>query len=502
MCAVNGHSQYSPREREQRYDRLALRLGVLMLSVIGAGQALLIIFLVAPGEHTDSFLGVYAIYAPLAAFGVSLRITAIPLVTGAGWAESKRLRRRFGRMGAGVASIALITLFAFPVAGDVTTSRLILVLLAPAAGFQIFAGGLSATLNAHGRQVTSMKVYVGSATFSLLVSASLLPIMGVLGAAVALFTGAIVVVVTQTLLVRSVESVGATPGQPTQVDRPKGMREIVAGASLALAQQLGLVLALRTLSESPGDPTIYSYAFYIVGVLLNVSVIPLTLMAIPALMEDLGRVGRVAVRNSLHLTLPAFSASLLPLLAIFMVFGEPIIEAVFQQALRGGQTELWSTAQALVGFTFGAGITALCGASLLAQRRESTVAALAAAGIVAYCAAFATVPGDGAPSDVAWRHSAATCLIALMCAMVVVRERIFALAGEVILRSVVVVGGSALAIGPFAIVVDGTHWLANVGAAAASLLLYGCLAMIGKRISHSRGMRRGQAHGPRTDRVD
>lgn len=467
-----------------------MRVGILLLTVVGASQALLIVFLADAGAQTDAFLGSYAIYAPLAALGVSLRITAIPILARSHRRAVGVLRRDL--VGAAVAITALIALSSFllPTTGDARTARVVLLILAPAAGLQFFAGGMAALANSRRRFTASMAVYVGSAFVGLGLSASLLPVIGVEGAALALLSSAVLLASLQTSLAMAAIKRDQSSVASPHTGRSETITSIGAGAALPLSQQLGLIIALRFVAEAPGAATAYSYAFYIVGLLLNVCVLPLALVSLPDLVDAIQRRGARAVDEHLLVVVPALFIALLPLVVTFVAFGEPVVSSVFGGALGADATaSLWSAAAALVPFTVGAGLIALCNAALLAERRPKAAALIALGATITYVLAFAVLPGDGSPQSVAWQHSGATGVIALICWVAVVRKRLWRLLPQLLVRCAA--GGVVLVMSvvPPAVLFKSAEPVANLAVALVCLAVYSAALM-----ACARGLR-GRGHG-------
>jgi len=55
-------------------------VGLLLTALLGAGQALVVLFIVGPSQSTDAFLIAYAVYSPFALLGATMRRTLVPLL--------------------------------------------------------------------------------------------------------------------------------------------------------------------------------------------------------------------------------------------------------------------------------------------------------------------------------------------------------------------------------------------------------------------------------------
>src|SRR5437867_317440 len=190
-------------------------VSTLLAGLLGAGQALLIAFIVGEGDKTDAFLAAYALYVVFAIFGASLRSSIVPLLGSP--SSDAELRERTTDVVSRVLVIALLALVVLlvvsPLAGQVLThglpsnarwtAVLALVVLSPAAFCQIHAATLSAALAAGRRFSLSATLYVVSSAVGVGCSALLLELIGVLGAAFGLLLGALLLVVSHSVYLGS-----------------------------------------------------------------------------------------------------------------------------------------------------------------------------------------------------------------------------------------------------------------------------------------------------------
>jgi putative peptidoglycan lipid II flippase len=328
-------------------------LSLLLTALVGAAQGLLLVFIVGEGDRTDAFLAAYSLYLVLTLFGASLRGSLVPLF---GHPESEQsFRERVAGLTARIVLIGLVALAGMllvsPAAGQLMTLGLpsdarwtavfSLLILAPAAYFQIHAAAISAALSAARRFTLSAAIYVAAGVLALGVSAALLALIGVLGAAIGLLAGAALLAAAHDAYLRRF---GVRLRPRVRWLGERAQRELavslIAGAAIGLALQLYLALALAVLSSDPGAITSYSYAFFAVSVMLAVSSSPLTLVTLPDLVSRIAERGQSAAEEQLERVAPYAYAVLAPLLLAFAAFGHPLLDAVFADSLSDRSIDL------------------------------------------------------------------------------------------------------------------------------------------------------------------
>ena len=104
---------------------------------------------------------------------------------------------------------------------------------------------------------------------------------------------------------------------------------LLAAASISVALQLNLAIALASLSGDPGAITAYSYAFFGISLMLAVSSFSIGLVTIPGLVDDFARRGMAAASDYYARVPPYAFAVLVPCLVAFAVDGKPVLDAVF-----------------------------------------------------------------------------------------------------------------------------------------------------------------------------
>jgi peptidoglycan biosynthesis protein MviN/MurJ (putative lipid II flippase) len=340
-------------EASLSHSSAIVSVSLLAAALLGAGQALLIAFIEGEGSKTDAFLAAYALFVVFAIFGGSLRASVVPLLGSA--AGSDDFEHRASEMASRILGIALlafaILLVTAPLVGQALTFGLpadarwtavaSLVILAPAAFCQIFAAALSATLTAARRFAFSSLLYVFAGTVALGCSAALIAVIGVLGAALGLLVGGVIVLAGHVLYLRSFGVRFRPDSRPL---RDRADRELalllLAGAGIAIAFQVNLAISLAAISEDAGAITAYTYAFFMVSLCLSVSGSSLALVTLPELVARIAQQGATAVREHMLTVGPYMFAVLVPLLAGFAAFGKPVLEAMFADSLSASTTDL------------------------------------------------------------------------------------------------------------------------------------------------------------------
>jgi peptidoglycan biosynthesis protein MviN/MurJ (putative lipid II flippase) len=319
---------------------------LFLTALLGAGQALLLAFIVGEGDKTDAFLAAYSLYLVVALFGASLRGSLLPLF--GGFESEDTFRERTTDVLSRIITIGLIVLVLLlvisPLAGQLMTLGLppharwtavaALLILSPAAYLQIRAAAMSAALSAARRFSLSAALYVLAGVLALACSAVMLALIGVLGAAVGLLVGAVVLAAGHGVYLRRFQ-VAPHPRLAFVRERQLGTlaKALVAGAAIGLALQVNLALSLAVLSSDPGAITAYSYAFFLVTMMLTVSSTPLSLVTMPDLVGRVAARGMEAAEEQLRNVAPYAFAVLAPLALGYVAYGEPLLQTIFGGSL-------------------------------------------------------------------------------------------------------------------------------------------------------------------------
>ena len=403
-------------------------LGLLFASIVGAGQAFMLVFLVGDGPATDAFLACYSVYVAVALLGVSLRRSVVPLLGAVGEAGAFRLRANelLARISL-VAVVAMLLLAAASplLAGFLTrglprdarsTGFLTLVVLAPAVYLQVRAGAISGVLNAVRRFPASVAMYVLSSALALGLSVALLPAIGPLGAAIGLVVGALTLLLGHSVYARRL---GLRPRLRLAwlADREQGrlLSFLLPASALGIAQQLNLSLALAALAGAGAGNAItsYAYGYLMVGLMSNLSSYPVALVTLPDAVESVAARGREGGREQIEQTAPFVFVVLAPMLAAYASFGRPFLEVAFGGVLSPHTLDLlYEIGVILEPMVVALSLSTLAGGILLTLGGRRGIAGTAAFSLAIHAAAVFALAPIG-PQAVAWGHSGAAIVSAL-----------------------------------------------------------------------------------------
>ena len=359
------------------------------------------------------------------------------------------------------------------------TALFSLLILVPAAYLQIHGGALSATLSAMSRYPVSIAIYVVSGTTALGSSIVISTQIGVLGAGIGVSVGAVFLVIGHSLYLRRF-GIYVSP-------RPKALREratarfgfyLLAGAALGASLQLNLAVALSALSRPPGVVTVYSYAYYGVAMMLNLSSAPVSVVMLPRLMDALATKGRAALRDQLLAVVPYVFCVLMPMIAGFIAFGKPLLEVLLSPELsQHGIDQLYGLAIVLTLMVISASLFTLVGSLLLALREWNKVFYVAVTGVIVHVVAIYGVARFGAFA-VASAHAAATALMAVVLLRATFGSDFVGVLGAVIRRTAPAFGLSIVF--PVVSAGFGAHpsAAAALGGLAVGCVGYGALAVV------------------------
>ncbi len=406
--------------------------GLLAISALSAGQALVIAFIAHGGAETDAFFAAYAIYVPLATVGLALRASLVPLLGGERCDESfaARAAELIGRTWlVGATAAAVLLALSWPLAEWITdagsgdssprTALLTLIVLLPAATLQILAGSASAVLAVLRRFRFSIGIYVLGGAVALATSAALLLTVGIVGAALGLATGAVFLATAHAAYLRRL---GIQMRARVAWVADRGQAELAwvlfAGVALSMSQQVGFALACVAVSDSAGSVTQYAYAYYVTGLLLNLSVLPLYIVTLPDLVDEMRTGAYQAARRYLVTISPYVAFLLVPALVAFVAFSKPLLKLVFEPGLGAdGVRVMYETGSTLTLAMVSISVFTLGSAIVAAQRRWRMAAGVAVGSVLIYAVALTAFGGD--PERVAIGHAvAAGCSIAMLLAVI------------------------------------------------------------------------------------
>jgi O-antigen/teichoic acid export membrane protein len=406
-------------ETSVSHSSVIVSASLFLTALLGAGQALLLVFIIGEGNDTDAFLAAYSLYVVFAIFGGSLRASIVPLL---GSLDSETaLREKASEIGSRVLMMGLVVMVGLAVVSpglgqamttglpsdDRWTAVVSLLVLAPAAFLQIQAAALSAVLTGARRFVFSASLYVGAGALALGCSAALLEVMGVIGAGLGLLIGAVVLAGGHAVYLRRF-GVRLRPRLSLLRDRNQGQLAIslIAAAALGIALQVNLAIALSALSGDPGTITVYSYAYFFVGMLLTISALPLGLVTMPGLIQSIAGGGGAAVREYLGRMAPYAFAVLAPLLFAYAADGRPLVDAIFSNSLSDHSIDLLFDLGLVLGLLAIPGTLLYLGSNLtLALGRAQRLLAVSVAAVILQAAIVFPLSGLGA-TEVAFGHVA------------------------------------------------------------------------------------------------
>jgi peptidoglycan biosynthesis protein MviN/MurJ (putative lipid II flippase) len=186
---------------------------------------------------------------------------------------------------------------------------------------------------------------------------------------------------------------------------------LIAGAALAICYQANLVISLAACSTTVGAITAYTYAFFIISLLLGISSSSLVLVTLPDLVNRIAREGIAATHDHLRTMAPYTFAVLLPLLFAFIAYGKPLLEAVFGGSLSDGTIDLtYDIGLLLSVMAIPSALMFLTSAATLALGRHRRFLVVGAASVLVHAAIVIPLSGLG-PRAVASGHIVSTCFM-------------------------------------------------------------------------------------------
>jgi peptidoglycan biosynthesis protein MviN/MurJ (putative lipid II flippase) len=413
------------------HSSLMVSITTLVAGLLGAGQALLIAFIVGEGDKTDAFLAAYALYVVFAIFGASIRSSVVPLIGSA--SSDAELRKRVSDVASRLLLIALLALVLLlivsPLAGQVLTHGLpadarwtavfALMVLSPAAFCQIHAATLSAALAAGRRFSLSATLYALSAAVGFGCSALLLELLGVLGAAFGVLAGAILLVVGHSVYLGRF-GIRLRPQLAWLRERTQRQLALTlfAGAALLIAFQADLAISLSAISSDESAITAYTYAFYLVVLIVTLGPPALALSTLPDLVGEIARQGSRVAEEHLPKVAPYAFAVVAPLLVAFAFFGEPVLQGIFAHSMSDETVDLlYDLALLLELMALSTTILFLTSAITLALGRSRWFIVVGGAGVLVHAGIVIPLSSIG-PRAVAAGHAVSiffltACLLAV-----------------------------------------------------------------------------------------
>ena len=404
-------------------------MSVLLTTVFGAGQAVVLVAILGQGERTDAFFAAYAVYLPLVLWAAALRASVVPLVLVPGDVSDDHRRAhasvvvsRVLGIGA-LASIALLAAAPLLAAGlghgmTADGRRLLLecIPLLVLAGFLHFgAGALSAVLSATHRFVFSAFAYTAGSGIALGASALFVLWLGAIGTAIGVLVGATCIALAHAEYARRLGvRVRVSPVDAIRQGGRGLLLKVAAGGALLAAQQADLAITLSRLSSARGAITSFTYAYMLINLIANLSFSPLSLALMPGLVRDATATGIAAARAQLVRVASVASYLLLPSVIAAAAFAEPVISAVVSGLLNPtGVDRLVTMIRVLAIVAVPTGFFFVSGNALHALQRWSRVMWLAAASVAIHAAIVLPLGGLG-PDAITWAHAGSMLIIAAL----------------------------------------------------------------------------------------
>jgi peptidoglycan biosynthesis protein MviN/MurJ (putative lipid II flippase) len=416
-------------ERKTRTSRAsaAIAASLLLTTLFGAAQAIVLVAIVGQGERSDAFFAAYSMYLPLVLWAASLRASVVPLVLLPGDSPDDVRRAHasgvvarvigIGAMASG-AVLLLSPAIALALGHGLTGAgrRLLLecVAVLVVAGFLHFcAAALSAVLTAGRRFAFSALAYAGGSALALGIAAALLPAVGSLGSAVGLLCGAATVAAAHVLYARRLGVVlRVTVRGLLRSGGRRLLLKVVAGGALLGAQQIELAITLSLLSPTRGAITSFTYAFLLINLLLNLSFSPLSLALMPGLIESISETGPQAARAQLVRITRVASWVLIPALLALVAFADPLVPRIVEHLFTsGGADRLVAMIRILALAAIPAAFFVVSGNAILALQRWRRVTWVAALGILVHAAVVVPFSGLG-PDAITFAHAGAMVIVA------------------------------------------------------------------------------------------
>ncbi len=313
---------------------------------MGGVFAILVSLIVGAGQRTDGFLAAYSAYTIFLLFGTTMRITLVPQFGST--AEPQRFNdnavERIGAIVPVAAALCALFVLGAPAIGAAlmsgsggvarTAATEAVAILGAAAFCQIWAAVLASVLSGARRFIAATVFYLVSAASMVVVGAALMPLIDTTGAAIAVLVAAVVLVGTHIVYLGRF-GFRAPPRWRAVASRKAWVFTALAasGSFLTMALQLNLTISLALVSSSIGVVTAYVYAYMAAVTVTSVTAATIGLVTMPNLIDAHEQHGHQAVRGYLGDT-AAFGMFLYAPLAVgYVLFGYPVADAVFANAL-------------------------------------------------------------------------------------------------------------------------------------------------------------------------
>jgi peptidoglycan biosynthesis protein MviN/MurJ (putative lipid II flippase) len=423
-----------PDSRTSR-SAAAVSAAFLASAAISVGQAVVLTAIVGEGEKTDAFLAAYSVFLSVALLASTMRAQLVPLLGATEPAHEFRRRAEETAARASLVGVVLAAglLLVSPLASSYVTSGLstesrrtaleVLIVLAPASALQFRGASLAAILAAAHRFTASAALYVASGCIALSVSASLLAVVGPIGSALGVLSGSVAFALGHELYVRRF-GVRLRMRAPWLVQRGQWAMAValVGFAAMGQVQQINLAIAVSEVSSgNEGSITVYTYAFFLVGLVLTVTSVALGLAMLPRLVARIRTEGEPAVAGHVVRLCGLTFLFVSPLLTGLVLYGRPLLELVLAPILsRESIDHLDHLSQIFTAYAVPTAVMQALVYAVLALRRWQITLGCAAVWLILQALAVEAI-GNGDPDRVAVAHALAAFLAMTVMLVVVLR---------------------------------------------------------------------------------
>lgn len=322
---------------------IAVSGGLLLTTVLGALQAVVLVAVIGNGYETDAFLAAYSLYYALVIVAASVRAPFVSALGAIGPRESLRDESALliSRAIAMSLAVGVFLLFVSPLSGMLIANGsgsagqeiaiLTLLILVPAGVMQVYATSAAAILNSARRFALSAALYGASSLVAIIASTSLLATIGVLGAPIGLLIGACVLAGGHRTYLRRFD-VHPAP-RVRHLREPTTRRlafEVFANSSLGMSIQLGLAVALAAVGTLGRDGLVtdYSYGYFIVLAMAGFTSLALNTVILPDVVAEASKRGLSGARDRIVAVAPFAFGVVVPVIVGLITFGEPVLDWV------------------------------------------------------------------------------------------------------------------------------------------------------------------------------
>jgi O-antigen/teichoic acid export membrane protein len=408
----------------------------VLTNALGALLAVLIVLVAGEGPETDGFLAAYSAYLTFVLFGSTLRAALVPLLGATG--DEPAFRREaadtVARLVAAAGLLSVVFAVLAPVLGRAlvpaapsdaqVAASVSIAILAMAAWAQIWSAALSAVLSASRRFVSSAGLYTASSAITVVLAGGLMLVLGVVGAAVALLASAVALLIGHLVYLRRFGFAVAPAWRAVvRTDTWALVARALAGASVPVALQINLSIALAAVSHVSGAVTGYSYAYFVAVGISGVTSATIGLTTMPQLVQALHDRGRAAADEYLEAIAPFSVFLFVPAAAAYACFGRPLLDALLSGALSRPTIDLlWDASRIFLLMALTWAALAPLTAMALSLRLFGGLAIISGA-IVLLQLALMLVIGGGDPLTIAVAHAATGTLLVVFVLVLVSGRR-------------------------------------------------------------------------------